>query len=187
MSTPAIGWRRLLRARAWWALAIVSVLGFAWVRGVQPVLDQYGGWSGLGRSLTRRVIPAPQDSVGFETGVDSTATDVLALREPGFRGIPSTAVLEVGVVTSVSGVTFRVPPALEPASEADGARALTLTLIRDGRELGSARCRFDSLGARFRMRPRGRLSEGDYDLRVALASPDPTLPPVVLLYRLRAR
>lgn len=175
------------RGRAWWGLLLLALLALGWITGVQPVLDQAGGWSGLGRAITGRIVPSQPDSVGFELALDSTAVDLLRLREPGFRGVPTTAVLDLGVVTEVSGVAFELPPALMPASDADGLRAVTLTFIGGGRELGFARTRFDSLGTRIRIRPRGRLSQGEYDLRVAVASPDPGLPPVVLFYRLRAR
>lgn len=175
------------RGRAWWVLLLLALLALGWILGVQPVLDQAGGWSGLGRAITARFVPTLPDSVGFELALDSTVVDVVRLREPGFRGIPADAVLDLGVVTQISGVAFELPPALSPASETDGQRAVTLTFMGHGRELGTARTRFDSLGTRIRVRPRGRLSQGEYDLRVAVASPDPLLPPVVLFYRLRAR
>jgi hypothetical protein len=62
-----------------------------------------------------------------------------------------------------------------------------ITLLREGRELASHTGAFYTLGDAIRLRPKGRLEAGDYDLRFAL---DPAVngePPLVWFYRLRVR
>lgn len=175
--------------RRWWWLALLGVplSAVVWLRLLQPVLEHRERWPDLLAAVFDTTPNNSDVTVTFELGADSAAVGAVMLREPGYRGVPSTTVVDLGALTPVSGVVLLLPPALHPASDEDGARLVTLALFRDGRELGVQRFRFDSLGAAVRVRPSGRLAGGDYDVRVAIASRLPSEPPVVVFYRLRVR
>ena len=104
--------------RAWW----IAVLGggvavVLWLRLVQPAIEQ--------RNLLGDVLaawfgttPTSADvSVTFELNADSASVGAVLLREPGYRGVPVTAVVDLGALTPVSGVVLLMPPALRPASD----------------------------------------------------------------------
>lgn len=171
-----------------WALGLSGAAAgvVAWMLATQPGPSP-GGSRDAGTSATMGgARPRSEPAVTFELALDSLATGAVMLPEPGFRGSP-VRVLDLGAVTSVSGVVFVVPPALRPPSPEDGTRALTLTLLRDGRELATRQIRFYALGDAFRMRPVGRLEAGEYDLRFALAPAVSSERPLLWFYRLRVR
>ena len=171
-----------------WALGLSGAAAgvVAWMLAAQPG-SLPGGSRDAGTSATMGgARPQVETAVTFELAVDSLAAGAVMLPEPGFRGSP-VRVLDLGAVTSVSGVVFIVPPALRPPSPEDGARVLSLTLLRDGRELATRQIRFYALGDAFRMRPAGRLEAGEYDLRFALAPAASSERPLLWFYRLRVR
>jgi hypothetical protein len=165
------------RLAAWiWGLGLVGAVSgaAAWLALRHPV--------GAPRSAPA-VAGAP---VTFELATDSLARGAIRLPQPGFRGRERES-LDVGAVTPVSGLVLVTPPALRPPSPEDGARVLTMTLLREGRELGTRQCRFYALGDAVRLRPAARLEAGDYDLRFALAPAGPDGRPLVWFFRLRVR
>jgi hypothetical protein len=176
----------------------------AWLWG----LGLFGAVSGAAAWLALQS-PAPGSGgapvvagapVAFELAVDSLARGAVRLPQPGFRGRGTRPgggsarpgggpgePLDVGAVTPVSGLVLVIPPALRPPSPEDGARILTVTLLRDGREVGTRQCRFYALGDAVRLRPAGRLEGGDYDLRFALAPLHEGERPIVWFFPLRVR
>lgn len=179
---------RSRRARAvWvWALGLTGAAAgvLAWILATQP------GWFPLGPGGNSATMGgasrSADDVVTFELAVDSLAAGAEILPEPGFRGSPVREV-DLGAVTSISGAVLVVPPSLRPPSAEDGARMLTLALLRDGHELAMRQVKFYELGDAFRVRPQGRLAEGVYDLRLSLAPSIASGRPLVWFYRLRVR
>ncbi len=157
-----------------------------WGLGVLGALAGAAAWLAFQRPAASPGSVPGAAAVAFELAVDSLARGALRLPQPGFRG-RGRELLEVGVVTPVSGLVLVVPPALRPPSPEDGARVLTLTLLHEGRELGTRQCRFYALGDAVRLRPATRLEPGDYDLRFALAPEGPGGRPLVWFFRLRVR
>jgi len=125
-------------------------------------------------------------NVAFEWAVDSLATGAVRLPQPGFGGT-NARVLDVGAVTSVSGLVLVLPPALQPPSAEAGQRRVTVTLFRDGRPVATRQDRFFALGDAIRLRPEGRLAEGEYDLRFAIAPREVTGRAIVWTFRLQVR
>ena len=169
-------------SRVWmWALGLLGAAAgvAAWLLAAHPAALRGAGERVLGLSRART-------DVTFELALDSLTTGAIRLPQPGFRDTPSRP-LEIGVVTNVSGVVFILPPALQPPTPEAGERRITITFLRDGRELGSHAGPFYALGDAIRLRPRGRLDAGDYDLRFALAPETATDPPLVWFYRMRLR
>ena len=168
--------------------------GWAWAVGVTGAVAGAAAWL-LGnpaaslKDSTRTVIPgaferaAPAAVVTFETAVDSLARSGLRLPQPGYRG----RALDVGVVTSVSGLVLVLPPALQPPTPEIGVRNMTITLVREEQEVARHEGRFYALGDAIRLRPEDRLEAGLYDLRFALAPEDTTGKPLVWAYRLLVR
>ncbi len=179
--------KRPRRPGGWAALLAVALAAVVWLRLVQPAFEHRDRWPDLLAAVFDTTPPAADVSVTFELKADSAAVGAVMLREPGYRGVPTTAIVDLGALTPVSGVVLLMPTALHPASDEDGARLATLSLFLAGRELGMRRFRFDELGAAVRVRPSGRLPQGDYDVRLTLASRVATDPPVVVFYRLRVR
>ena len=181
---PRVGRSR----RVWvWSLGLSGAAAgvIAWILATQPGSFPLG--PGGSTSATMGSVHANTEAVAtFELAVDSLASGALLLPEPGFRGDPVREV-ELGAVTSVSGAVLVVPPSLRPPSADDGARMLTLTLLRDGREVAMREAKFYELGDAFRLRPTGRLEAGLYELRVALAPATAQSRPLVWFYRLRVR
>lgn len=175
------------RRAAWlWGLSLAGAAAgaAAWLATRAPALPRAGG---RGAALPIAVGAAREEvSVVFELAVDSLARGSVRLPQPGFRRREGDAI-EVGAVTPVSGLVLVVPPALRPPSPEDGARTMTLTLLRAGREVGSRQSRFYAIGDAVRLRPDTRLEAGDYDLRFALAPVTPSERPIVWFYRLRVR
>ena len=185
--TP-VRFARSRRSRAvWvWSLGLTGAAAgvLAWILATQPGSFPLGPG---GTSATMGAADQPErDVVRFELAVDSLASGSELLPEPGFRGDPVREV-DLGAVTSVSGSVLVVPPSLRPPSAGDGARMLTLALIRDGRELAIRQAKFYELGDAFRLRPGGRLEAGVYDLRITLAPVVASERPLVWFYRLRVR
>jgi hypothetical protein len=179
---------RSRRARAlWvWSLGLTGAAAgvLAWILATQPGSFPLGPG---GTSATMGVAERPEkDLVTFEFAVDSLAAGAELLPEPGFRGSPVREV-DLGAVTSISGAVLVVPPSLRPPSAEDGARMLTLAILRDGRELAIRQVKFYELGDAFRLRPEGRLEAGVYDLRITLAPNAASGRPLVWFYRLRVR
>ena len=173
---------------AWgWAVGLAGALAgaIAWLVAIQPARSGQGIASSV---LAVFGLAGSADTVPmtFETAVDSLASGALRLPQPGFRGGLNDP-LDVGVVTSVSGLVLVLPPALQPPTPRDGARTITVTLFRDGRELAVHQARFYALGDAIRLRPEGRLDAGEYDLRFSLAPAEPAGRPIVWFYRLRVR
>jgi hypothetical protein len=166
------------RRRAAWLWGL-GLLGAASGAAAWLALQRPGPWPGGAPAAAG----AP---VAFELAVDSLARGAIRLPQPGFGARPGEA-LDVGAVTPVSGLVLVIPPALRPPSPEDGARALTITLLRDGREVGSRQNRFYALGDAVRLRPSDRLEGGDYDLRFALAPLHEGERPIVWFFRLRVR
>jgi len=174
--------------RAWmWALGLSGAAAgvTVWLIGSHPGL--FHGGADERTSATMGVPGKPRAApVTFELAVDSLAAGAVSLPQPGFRGTPAKP-LDIGAVTSVSGVVLVLPPALRPPSPEAGERRLVMTLLGEGRELASRSCPFYALGDAIRIRPEGRLAPGDYDLRFALAPAAAAEPPIVWFYRLRVR
>jgi len=174
--------KRARSSRAWmWALGLLGGAAgvSAWLLAAHPAAV---------RNARTRVFGAAgvRTPVTFELALDSLTTGAVALPQPGFRDTPSRP-LEIGVVTNVSGAVFILPPALQPPTPEAGERRMTITLLRDGRELGSHAGPFYALGDAIRLRPGERLDAGDYDLRFTLAPEVATDPPLVWSYRMRLR
>lgn len=181
---------RTRRARTvWvWSLGLAGAAAgiVAWILATQPGSFPLGP-NGAGSSATMGAVRAPAEAaVAFELAVDSLASGAVLLPEPGFRGAPVREV-DLGAVTSVSGAVLVVPPSLRPPSAEAGTRTLSLTLLRDGRELATRQARFYELGDAMRLRPTGRLEAGEYDLRFALEPVTANERPLVWFYRLRVR
>lgn len=172
------------RRNAWLrGLALAGALAgaIAWLYANGPELLRP---EGVGEAVAPGA--GPGGPVAFELAVDSLARGALRLPQPGFGGREGGAV-DVGAVTPVSGLVLVLPPALRPPSPEDGARTMTVTLLRDGREMGTRQSRFYAIGDAIRLRPRDRLEEGDYDLRFALAPRARGERPIVWFFRLRVR
>ena len=167
-----------------WALGVTGAVAgaVAWLPAFAPALSGDGA-SGLVAVAFGRT-PAPR--VEFETAVDSLAPGALRLPQPGFRADAADPI-DVGVITSVSGLVLVMPPSLQPPNADVGTRAITVTLSRGGREIAVHQGRFYALGDAIRLRPEGRLEGGDYDLRFALAPPEAFGTPFTWSYRLRVR
>ena len=159
------------------ALLGVAIATIAWLVANGPALLRPAG-TGPGVDAGGSVV--------FELAVDSLARGAVRLPQPGFRGRQGD-VVDVGAVTPVSGLVLVLPPALRPPSPEDGARTMTITLLRDGREAGTRQSRFYAIGDAVRLRPAERLEEGEYDLRFALAPVATGERPIVWFFRLRVR
>ncbi len=184
---PQRGVREGRRQTAWmWALGLSGAAAgvVAWMLAVQPQLPGSSKGSTAATMGAAKLQTSP--AVTFELAVDSLASGAVLLPEPGFRG-STVRVLDLGAVTSVSGVVLVVPPALRPPSPEDGTRTMTLTLLRDGREVASRQVRFYALGDAIRLRPSDRLEAGEYDLRFSLSPALPHERPLVWFYRLLVR
>jgi hypothetical protein len=169
------------RWTAWaWAVGVIgAVAGAAAWLVVNPASSLRNG---TGTSLLDPLgRAAPAAKVTVETAVDSLARSGLRLPEPGYRG----HALDVGVVTSVSGLVLVLPPALQPPTPEIGVRNMTITLLREEREIASHQGRFYALGDAIRLRPEDRLEAGLYELRFSLAPADSAGKPLVFAYRLR--
>jgi UPF0716 family protein affecting phage T7 exclusion len=177
-------WARLGRRwTAWaWAVGVIgAVAGAVRVVAGEPGFlteEQYGL-----SLLDPRGRAAAAAKVTFETAVDSLARSGLRLPEPGYRG----HALDVGVVTSISGLVLVLPPALQPPTPEIGVRNMTITLLREEQEVGSHQGRFYALGDAIRLRPEDRLEAGLYELRFSLAPADSAGKPLEFAYRLRVR
>jgi len=178
---------RARAARPWAAwIGLLVVLGTiaggaAWLVSRRPdaVRDGVRGLLASGASTA-------ETRVAFEWAVDSLAPGAVRLPQPGFGG-PGPRVLDVGAVTSVSGLVLVLPPALQPPSAEAGQRRVTVTLFRDGRPVATRQDRFFALGDAIRLRPEGRLAEGEYDLRFAIAPREVTGRAIVWTFRLQVR
>jgi len=177
--------RRAVRSWGAWigALVVLGTLaaGAAWLASRRPEAVR-GGMRGLFGSPESEA----STNVAFEWAVDSLATGAVRLPQPGFGG-PNARVLDVGAVTSVSGLVLVLPPALQPPSAEAGQRRVTVTLFRDGRPVATRQDRFFALGDAIRLRPEGRLAEGEYDLRFAIAPREVTGRAIVWTFRLQVR
>ncbi len=176
------------RRTAWmWALGLSGATAgvAAWLLA-NPPAQLPGASNGSASATMGAANSRSAQAVAFELAVDSLASGALLLPEPAFRGSPVRE-LDLGVVTSVSGVVMVVPPALRPPSAEAGARTMTLTLLRDGREVASRQVRFYALGDAIRLRPSDRLEAGVYDLRFSLSPALPDERPLVWFYRLHVR
>ena len=176
------------RRTAWmWALGLSGATAgvAAWMLA-NPPAHLPGASNGSTSATMGAANSRSAQAVTFELAVDSLASGALLLPEPGFRGSPVRE-LDLGVVTSVSGVVMVVPPALRPPSPEAGARTMTLTLLRGGREVANRQARFYALGDAIRLRPSDRLEAGEYDLRFSLSPALPEERPLVWFYRLRVR
>jgi len=170
--------------RIWmWALGLSGAAAgvLAWLLAAPPVFlgGEGRNWATMGGA--GRAVP-----ITFEFALDSLTAGAVRLPEPGFRARAARPI-EVGAVTEISGMVLVLPPALQPPSPEAGERRMVITLLREGRELASHTGAFYTLGDAIRLRPKGRLEAGDYDLRFAL---DPAVngePPLVWFYRLRVR
>lgn len=167
---------------------------WVWVLGLSGAAAGVAAWLlathpaflGSGRSAASFGAPGRAVPLTFEFALDSLTAGAVRLPEPGFRARAAKPI-EVGAVTSVSGMVLVLPPALQPPSPEAGERRMVITLLKDGRELASHTGPFYALGDAIRLRPEGRLDGGDYDLRFAL---DPAVdgePALVWFYRLRVR
>jgi len=170
---------------AWaWALGLTGAIAgaAAWLVVNPRAPSQRSGASGLAEAigLSRA---APAATVSFETAIDSLARTAVKLPQPGYRG----RAIDVGVVTSVSGLVLVLPPALQPPTPEIGIRTMTVTLSREDLEVGRHEGRFYALGDAIRLRPVDRLEAGLYELRFALAPADPAGRPLLWSYRLRVR
>lgn len=159
-----------------------------WGLGLLGAAAGAAGWLALQRPAPPPggTPPAAGTPIAFELAVDSLARGAIRLPQPGF-GRREGESLDAGAVTPISGLVLVIPPALRPPSPEDGARALTITLLREGREVGSRQCRFYALGDAVRLRPSDRLEGGEYDLRFALAPLREGDRPIVWFFRLRVR
>jgi hypothetical protein len=167
---------------------------WAWTLGVIGAVAGAAAWllvnpaSSLRHTAKTSLLDAlgratPAANITIETAVDSLARSGLRLPEPGYRG----HALDVGVVTSVSGLVLVLPPALQPPTPEIGVRNMTITLLREEREIASHQGRFYALGDAIRLRPDDRLEAGLYELRFSLAPADTALKPLEFAYRLRVR
>jgi len=168
------------------AILGVAIAAIAWLVANGPALLRPPGYSPEAGPGAGAGPSGAGGSVVFELAVDSLARGALRLPQPGFRGRQGD-VLDVGAVTPVSGLVLVLPPALRPPSPEDGARTMTITLLRDGREAGTRQSRFYAIGDAIRLRPAERLEEGEYDLRFALAPVATGERPIVWFFRLRVR
>ena len=167
---------------------------WAWTVGVIGAVAGAVAWllvspTSSVRNSTGKGVPdargraTPAAMVTFETAVDSLARSGLRLPQPGYRG----HALDVGVVTSVSGLVLVLPPALQPPTPEIGVRTMTITLEREEQVIATHQGRFYALGDAIRLRPEDRLEAGLYELRFSLAPADSAGKPVVWAYRLRVR
>jgi hypothetical protein len=165
-----------------WALGVIGAVAgaAAWLLGNPASSSRQGAGTSLPGAFERA---APAATVTFETAVDSLARSGLRLPQPGYRG----RALDVGVVTSVSGLVLVLPPALQPPTPEIGVRNMTITLVREEQEVARHEARFYALGDAIRLRPADRLEAGLYDLRFALAPADTAGKPLVWAYRLLVR
>ena len=171
---------------------VIGLLGAAagvaaWLFAAHPAWLGGGGRTMPGLRGFGHAVP-----VAFEFALDSLTAGAVKLPEPGFRARAAKPI-EVGAVTSVSGMVLVLPPALQPPSPEASERRMVITLLQDGRELASHTGPFYALGDAIRLRPEGRLEAGDYDLRFSLDSAGAPgeagsgEPPLVWFYRLRVR
>lgn len=168
-----------------WALGVLGAVAGAlvWLPSLRPASERGGDASSASWFGTASAERRP--AVAFETAVDSIARGSLRLPQPGYGDEADT--LDVGVVTSVSGLVLVLPPALQPPTPEIGIRNMTMTMFRRGRAVATHECRFYALGDAMRLRPEGRLDAGDYELRFSLAPADPADPPIRFSYTLRVR
>lgn len=169
-----------------WALGVLGAVAGAlvWLPSLRSTAGEDGRSRGAGVFGFASASRAPM--VTFETAVDSVARGSLRLPQPGY-GSDEGDTLDVGVVTSVSGLVLVLPPALQPPTPQVGIRDITLTLFRRGRAVATHQCRFYALGDALRLRPEGRLDAGEYELRFTLAPAVAADPPLRWSYTLRVR
>lgn len=178
---PALGsW-----SRGWargWALGLSTAAAAAavWLLVVQPKLLPHEA----GTSATMGALSTTH--VSFEVKAPTTTPDAIALLEPAAGGTNLAPATEIGPITVNAGVVLLLPAGLLPSTAQDGARDVTVTLLRDGRELGSLESKLGSLGTALRVRPHPTLPAGEYLLRLTIAARD-SRPAEVLSFPLRVR
>jgi hypothetical protein len=191
LATEPVPARRVERAPAasltrrigFWAIGLSGAAAgiLAWLLATNPDFLR-------GDSRTNATMGAPGRAVPvtFELALDSLSADAVRLPQPGFRARASKPI-DVGAVTSLSGMVLVLPPALQPPTPEAGQRRMVITLLQGDRELASRAGPFDALGAAIRLRPEDRLEPGDYDLRFTLDPAVESEPPLVWDFRLRVR
>ena len=171
--------------RGWargWALGFSTAAAAAavWLLVVQPKLLPHDA----GTSATMGALSTTH--VSFEVKVPTTTPDAIALLEPAAGGTSLAPATEIGPITVSAGVVLLLPAGLLASTVQDGARDVTVTLLRDGRELGSLESKLGSLGNALRVRPHPTLPAGEYLLRLTIAA-RASRPAEVLSFPLRVR
>ena len=173
---PGWGWA--------WGLSGVAAAAAAWLLVMQPALFQHDSHTS---ATMGSLAPDARHTVTFELMVLAATPGALLLPEATAGASGDLTVIEVGRFSAEAGVVLVLPASLRPATPQDGQRVVTLTLLRDGHELGLLHSDLNSMGNALRLRSINPLLAGDYLLRLSIATHERTAAPQVLLYLLRVR
>ena len=186
VALPARAVREPARRSAWgWALGLSgAVAAAAWLLVVQPALVPHAtnGQATMG-SLAHRAA----DTAVLELAVPATTVNAVALPDLASALSSRAPVTVVGPVTPTAALVLIVPASLQPASPADGAREVVLTLVQGNHEWARRSCRLGELGDALRVRPVAAMPAGDYLLRVAVGPGSASEPAQVGIWPLRLR
>ena len=152
------------RRGAWgWALGLSGVAAAAaWLLVVRPALaPRDARTSATMAPLTQRT----SERGGFELALPPSTPGAIALPETAPGSAPP---LLTVALSAEGGLVLSVPPGLWIRTPADGDRAVTLTVLRAGREFARRTCRLAELGEVIGVRSEAGLPAGDYALRVSV-------------------
>ena len=186
VAIPVRAVREPARRRAWgWALGLSgAAAAAAWLLVVQPALfPRDSHTSATMGSLAHRAA----DTAVLELAIPATTVNAVALPDLAPALSSRAAVTVVGPVSPTTALVLLVPASLKPATPADGAREVVLTLAQGSHEWARRSCRLDELGEALRVRPVAAMPAGDYVLRVAVGPGTASEPAQVGFWPLRVR
>ena len=169
--------------RTWgWTLGLSgAAAAAAWLLMVHPAL--YPGaphTSGTMGPLAHRT----SDRGGFDLALPLSTPGAIVLPEPTPVSAP---LLLTARRPALGRLVLRVPRSLQSRSPEDGARGVTLTAARAGREFARETCRLSELGEVLGLHAETRLPAGDYELRVSVDAASTSEPARVWRWVLRVR
>ena len=186
VAIPVRAMREPARRNAWgWALGLSgAAAAAAWLLVVQPGLlphdqNSFGTMGSL--------VHGAADTAVLELAVPATTVNAVALPDLASALSSRAAETVVGPVSATMPLVLLVPANLKPATAADGARAVVLTLLQGGHEWARRSCRLDELGEALRVRPVAAMPTGNYVLRVAVGPGSASEPAQVGMWPLRVR
>ena len=133
------------------------------------------------------LVHSATDTAVLDLAVPTTTLNAVALPDLASALSSRAPVTVVGPVSPKAALVLLVPASLKPASPADGARQVELTLVQGSHEWARRTCRFDELGGAVRVQPVTEMPAGDYVLRVTVAPGTASAPAEVAVWPLHVR